>query len=309
MTSLNTEPNLFEHFIDPVDMVMCCPANQSCFKINEIAGEHTLRFPLHYDLNSSLAEHLKALEFAEGSTRFGSYLDNILGMNWQLSSGRVVRIGEQVVKSTTGYDLFKFLLHSDGKLGHARDYVIRLRPEAGDNIYCQIRGDKKDLHDFQISLINSPWIHWIDSLAHITSHSEDEYMEIFVNCIPSEKPIFENHFATLSNELGVTLSTTQRPQRSLPVLTVKTTISETIPLAEKYVQEFGGSAVSFPYNGVVLIHNNYNEALHQNAISFLEEQTSRLGGGVYGHRQDRKLNSSATESLWVEELKFVWNRY
>lgn len=307
MTLPNTEPKLFKHFVDPVDMVMCCPATNTCLDINEIAGQHGLRFPLLYDLNSSIGQHLKIMEFAEGSTRFGSYLDNILGMNWQLNSGRIIRIGEQVVKSTTGYDLFKFLLHSDGKLGQARDYVIRLRPEGGDNFYCQLKGDKMKLQRFQNSLINSAWIHWIDSLNYITSYNEDEYVELSVNCISSEKPIFENLFTTLADDLGVMLSTVNRPPRSLPFLTVKTTISETIPLAEKYVQKFGGSTVSFPYNGVVMIHNN-NETLRQDAIAFLDQETSELGGGVYLNQQDKKENSQAIESSWLEELQNTWDR-
>lgn len=308
MTLPNTEPKLFKHFVDPVDMVMCCPATKSCHKINETAGEHGLRFPLHYDLNSSVKEHLKVMEFAEGSTRFGSYLDNILGMNWQLSSGKIIRIGEQVVKSTTGYDLFKFLLHSDGKLGHALDYVIRLRPEGGDNFHCQIKGDKTNLEHFQNSLINSAWVHWIDSLNYITRYNEGEYVELYVNCIPSEKPIFEKHFTKLADDVGVILSSTKRPQRLLPSLTVKTTISEAIPLANKYVQKFGGSVVSFPYSGVVLIHNNDNETLHQDAISYLDEETSRLGGGVYQNQQGITENNWDTESSWLEELQDTWSR-
>ena len=73
----------------------------------------------------------RASGFASASSRFGPYCDNIMGMNWKLRDGHVVRIGERVVKSTTGYDLLRFLLNSDGRFGEPVDFVLRLRPDCG----------------------------------------------------------------------------------------------------------------------------------------------------------------------------------
>ena len=92
------------------------PAESSAADIRARIGKHPLRFPLILDLHATLEEQVAASGFAPASSRFGPYCDNIMGMNWQLPAGRIVRIGERVVKSTTGYDWFRFLLPGDGRL-------------------------------------------------------------------------------------------------------------------------------------------------------------------------------------------------
>jgi len=59
-----------------------------------------------------------------------------MGMNWRLPDGRIVRVGERVVKTTTGYDWFRFLLHTSHRFGHATDYASRLQPELQDVPEC-----------------------------------------------------------------------------------------------------------------------------------------------------------------------------
>ena len=102
------EERLFEHFIDPVDGVLCLPAASDASVIERDASPHGLRFPLLLDRTSSLCEQVASSPFAPASSRYGPYCDNITGMNWGLPDGRRVRVGERVVKSATGYDLLRF---------------------------------------------------------------------------------------------------------------------------------------------------------------------------------------------------------
>jgi hypothetical protein len=110
-------PRLFEPFFDSIDGVMCGPATITAADIEPIRISNGFRFPLFLDREQPLCDQVAASGFASSSSRFGPYCDNILGMNWKLPGGRIVRIGERVVKSTTGYDLLRFLLQSRGRFG------------------------------------------------------------------------------------------------------------------------------------------------------------------------------------------------
>jgi FAD/FMN-containing dehydrogenase len=114
-----------------VDGTLCLPANAIAADIHSQAHAHRLRFPLLLDEATTLREQIAATTHAPVSCRFGPYCDNILGINWRLPSGRIARIGERVVKTTTGYDWLRFLLHSGSRYGEPVDYVLRLRPDYG----------------------------------------------------------------------------------------------------------------------------------------------------------------------------------
>jgi FAD/FMN-containing dehydrogenase len=94
MTDLRaTNAPLFTEFLDPVDMIGCFKADASLESINTSLDGHGLRFPMVLDPGRSLSEHVAISEYAPASARFGPYVDNVLGMNWELPTGRVVRIG------------------------------------------------------------------------------------------------------------------------------------------------------------------------------------------------------------------------
>ena len=121
----SAKERLFEPFFDTIDATVLIPSDLPLHQIPSLTNAR-LRFPLQLEPYASLLDHLRASDHAPASGRFGAFCDNVLGMNWLLPDGRRVRIGERVVKSTTGYDWFRFLLHTDGRFGHPIDYVIRL---------------------------------------------------------------------------------------------------------------------------------------------------------------------------------------
>ena len=117
---------LFVPFLDEVDGTLCLPSNAKASDIVSKAQAHRLRFPLLLDEAKTLREQIAATTHAPASCRFGPYCDNILGMNWRLPSGRIARIGERVVKTTTGYDWLRFLLHSGSRYGEPVIHSINL---------------------------------------------------------------------------------------------------------------------------------------------------------------------------------------
>jgi hypothetical protein len=133
-------------------------------ELTEYCGVRGFRFPLQLDPEATLSDHLSASGWAPASSRFGAYCDNVIGMNWELPGGRVVRLGERVVKSTTGYDLFRFLLHTDGRYGRAIDYVLRLRPDCGGNACYRLRGELRSVQGAGAALLSTCWLHWFDAV-------------------------------------------------------------------------------------------------------------------------------------------------
>jgi FAD/FMN-containing dehydrogenase len=309
MKAMAEDLRLFRSFLDPIDMVMCCTADTSLAEINEQAGIHGLRFPLVGDPSSSLQSHLAAIDHAPPSARFGAYVDNVLGMNWELASSRLVRIGERVIKSTTGYDLLRFLLHSDGRYGRARDYVLRLRPRGGSTVRGVFCGENETIDRVRTLLLHSPWIHWLDAVNLYVSPTDGSVLEVEADCANGEPAIFAQYFAKIGRETGAAVSA--RPESryaGLPTLSLKTTVVTAPQVARRLVRDHGGSACVLCVNGVVHYFPTPNQRpLPPAAIEELSTHCARAGGHIMGSWAGNT-GSCDQEVAWAEELKAAWNQ-
>lgn len=269
---------LFPKFLDPVDMVGCFPAAATLAEVNRAAAAHGLRFPLVADPGRTLAEHMAALEYAPASARFGPYADNVPGMNWRLPSGRRVRIGERVVKSATGYDLLRFLLHSDGRFGAAADYVLRLRPVGGEAFGGRFVGAAETLAAVAGTLRGTSWNHWCDRMDLVVAGVGDgddagdgarrAWIEVAGECLAGEREIFLEFLRGVATAAGAGLvadaadaadqSDMADPAKGgrcgLPAFCLKTTPGRVAALAGRCVEALAGTARGLLLNGVVLAY-------------------------------------------------------
>ena len=131
----------FVPFLDAVDGTICCSADVTAEELRAQCQPHRLRYPFVLDSRASLKDQVAASGFGPASSRFGPLCDNIMGMNWRLPDRRIVRVGERVVKSTTGYDLLRFFLNSDRRFGEPVDFVLRLRPASETTSLFWINGN------------------------------------------------------------------------------------------------------------------------------------------------------------------------
>lgn len=300
-------PELFTPFLDPVDMVVCCPAETPLAEVQRQAAAHGLRFPLAIEPAASIAAHLAAAEYSSGSARFGPYADNVLGMNWRLPGGRVVRIGERVIKSTTGYDLLRFLLHSDGRYGRALDYVLRLRPAGGEHAHCALQGDAVALARARSLALHSPWIHWIDICDLEFGGGTPPRLRLVADCAPGESAAFEIFFRELERQSGARRFDAPPPPAQLPSLGAKCTASLAVDIAEELVRRCGGTATVLCASGAVHLTAPPDVAPSADVLDGLARTCSACGGHLYGRRAPA-VAVGAAEEAWSRTLESSWNR-
>lgn len=303
------DPRLFEPFLDVTDMVMCRPAGTLLAEINQDAAEHRLRFPLVCDPQASLRDHLATIEFAPNSARFGPYVDNIIGMNWELPAGRIVRIGERVIKSATGYDLQRFLLHSDGRYGRAVDYVLRLRPLGGESVRVALTGPGDAVDQARRILLRSPWIHWVDALDLCFTAQGGGSLELSVDCAPAESTLFMDYFQEVGDASGAGLARIDPAGVSvLPALSLKATGASAIAYARLLVREYGGSARVLCVNGVAFYYPPPGlTALTGALLGNLARGCAEEGGHLHGPWAPAALPVDV-EAAWAAQLENEWKQ-
>ena len=73
------------------------------------------------------------------AVRYGTIRENVLGLTVVMPDGKVVQTGGRVRKSSTGYDLTRLMVGSEGTLGIVTEIQLRLQgiPEAISSAICQ----------------------------------------------------------------------------------------------------------------------------------------------------------------------------
>lgn len=234
---------LFTPFIDAIDGTACVSACATLADIKAVCAPHRLRFPLILDDKATLREHVEAATHAPASHRFGPYCDNILGMNWRLPSGKVVRIGERVAKTTTGYDWLRFLLHTGSRFGEPLDYVIRLRPDCGFTMVAEFYGEA--LPQVVHQLLHSGWMHWWDSVDYVCQNGAS-HVRVVVHTPREEAPIFEGELRRVATSTKTHVDVkydAEAPRDGLPDRVIKTTPDGVIELTTE--------GIGLCYSGVV----------------------------------------------------------
>lgn len=304
----------FAPFFDEIDGTLCGSAALTAAELRATVGAAAFRFPLLLDEQATLWEQVRASGYASASSRFGSYCDNISGMNWRFPDGRILRIGERVVKSTTGYDLFRFLLNSNGRFGEPTDFVLRLRPDCGQSGVFWLSGRLDSVRLAAQQLTGTCWIHWFDSMdVLLQPGTQQAELRISLNCPPEEWEVYLKTVDAISREHRLAL--TSEPQRGLepdglPDVMLKTTPDRAIELGQRVGQRYGMRVVVIAGYGVV--HGYVDSETQDSVRQRVQACVTELSGELAGHGgdwQSRHLSrgaASGVEAGWLEVLDEAW---
>jgi len=310
VTGLDHE-RLFEPFLDEVDGVLSIVSEATAADVARLAEPHGLRFPLWLDPTQSLRANLAAGDHAPASSRFGPFCDNITGMNWELPDGRMVRVGERVVKSTTGYDLLRFLLGSGDRFGRARDYVLRLRPlcDRDGVFFCD--GHEHALEQAVAEILHGPFLHWFDSVDWLAGKDQPARLRVGVHCPGAEFRVFADSIASLAAKHGLDVGEKpglERVPDGLPDLALKTTPDQVIPLCRDLASWGGIRCTGLCYPGVVHVHLRNAADPVAAVVEIVHRTATRLeqAGGDWISRHAVRPAANEEEGRWVQDLVAEW---
>jgi hypothetical protein len=188
---------VLDPFYDPADMSLCVEAESSVAQVNARCAADGLYFPLWRNSETSLGELYLKTRLCSRSFRFGSVADNVMGCRFELPGGKSVELGGRVVKNVVGFDFTRFFAGSEGRLGHPRTLVLRLRALAEVRKEFEILGTFPALEGFRSNLLKSPWVHCIDAFDFSVDASGPR-LGLAFGCSRAEVSFYEDSLSALA---------------------------------------------------------------------------------------------------------------
>jgi hypothetical protein len=280
------------------------------------AAPHGLRYPFIIDATATLSAQVCASGFAPASSRFGPLCDNIVGMNWKLPGGRIMRFGERVVKTTTGYDLFRFLLATqqtsgmNNVFGEPVDYVVRLRIDSGMTAVCEMTGVGQAVDNAIPLLLQSCWMHWFDAVDLVVETSQcPGRLRIVVNCPKHEWEVIDAFLSSFAADHRLQYGadfTHPAAVDGRPDLVIKTTPAHVVKLARDVAQSADVYCVAMCGPGVVHVHATSGTQIGADGIrQSMAPHASLLDeiGGEWYSRHMASPSRSDVEQSWLAVLE------